>query len=239
MPINPVTYHGVVDIGNTSVKMAIFRNRRLEAFSQVSHEEWKEAWPVFSEQWEITKKVFSNVSDENWNPDQSWMEFLSPRAEGKIGKYQYGNNLGRDRVAAMLGGVGCVDSTHFLVVDLGSCVTYNWVNGSNFNGLAISPGRAMRWRAMHDYTSRLPLLSWSANPDFPLFSTEQNLWLGGHQSWIVEVLGMVDFFKSKYSIEEVLFTGSDAVYLKDFLTEKMQIIAHLNLVGMNNWLYEN
>ena len=50
---------------------------------------------------------------------------------------------------------------------------------------------------------------------------------------------MVDFFKSKYSIEEVLFTGSDAVYLKDFLTEKMQIIAHLNLVGMNNWLYEN
>jgi hypothetical protein len=40
-------------------------------------------------------------------------------------------------------------------------------------------------------------------------------------------------------IDEILITGSDAVYLKDFLTENMKIVEHLNLVGMNNWLYEN
>ncbi len=233
------TYHGVVDIGNTSVKMAVFRNREIDLFVQSSHSDWKNQWQALSSVRPIKKCVFSNVSDPQLGPGDGWMEFLSMGPSGRIGKYQFTGNLGKDRVAAMFGGISIVSATHFLVVDLGSCVTYNWVKDAELRGLAISPGRAMRWRAMHDYTARLPLLNASDKYEFNSFTTEDNLWMGGHQAWIIEVLGMIKFFQKLHPIDEILITGSDAVYLKDFLTEKMKIVEHLNLVGMNNWLYEN
>jgi type III pantothenate kinase len=239
MQSEETTYHGVVDIGNTSVKMAVFRNREIDLFVQSSHSEWVVKWQELSNMRPITKCVFSNVSEPQLSPEKGWIEFLSIGPLGRIGKYQFADHVGKDRVAAMFGGSSLVKATQFLVVDLGSCVTYNWAKEQDLIGLAIAPGRAMRWRAMHDYTARLPFINASDKNEFRLFTTEDNLWKGGHQAWLIEVLGMIAFFQKEYSIDEILITGSDAVYLKDFLTENMKIVEHLNLVGMNNWLYEN
>jgi hypothetical protein len=49
---------------------------------------------------------------------------------------------------------------------------------------------------------------------------------------------MCNLFLSDYPIKEIIFTGTDAVYLKDFLPQNAQIVEGLNLIGLKVWLDE-
>jgi type III pantothenate kinase len=149
--------------------------------------------------------------------------------------YQNPKSMGVDRLAAAIGATAFVKEKSVLIVDCGSCVTYTWLNHTQITGLAIAPGRLMRWKAMNAFTTNLPMI----NADQEVGngpSTEQNLWVGGHTGWLQEVLAMCKLFLSDYPIKEIIFTGTDAVYLKDFLPKNAQIVIGLNLIGLNVWL---
>jgi type III pantothenate kinase len=46
-----------------------------------------------------------------------------------------------------------------LVIGLGSAITYNYINKyKEFIGGGISPGMEMRFKSLHEYTARLPLV---------------------------------------------------------------------------------
>ncbi len=64
---------------------------------------------------------------------------------------------------------------HNLVIGLGSCITYNFVNKYHeFIGGSISPGMEMRFKSLHYYTAKLPLVE--ADWNFPLlgYDTKTN-----------------------------------------------------------------
>src|SRR4029077_4782248 len=84
--------------------------------------------------------------------------------------------IGADRLALVAGAVHFYPRRHNLIIGLGSCVTYNFVNKFNeFLGGGISPGLEMRFRAMNEFTAKLPLVKPDAN--FPLigYDTRTNL----------------------------------------------------------------
>jgi type III pantothenate kinase len=86
------------------------------------------------------------------------------------------NTIGVDRLALVAAAVKYFPNKNNLVISLGSCITYNFVNQYHqFLGGAISPGMEMRFKSMHDYTSKLPLVEKDWNLPLIGYDTKTNL----------------------------------------------------------------
>ena len=74
-------------------------------------------------------------------------------------KYNTPSTLGKDRLAAAIGGKLYYTDKNLLVVCAGTCITYDFITADNiYLGGAISPGLLMRFKALNIFTSGLPLL---------------------------------------------------------------------------------
>ena len=64
-----------------------------------------------------------------------------------------------DRIALVAGAVLKFPNKNVLVIDAGTCITYDFIDANNnYYGGAISPGLKMRYKALHEFTEKLPLL---------------------------------------------------------------------------------
>ena len=67
--------------------------------------------------------------------------------------------LGMDRIALVSGSVYHYPDNNVLIIDAGTCVTYDFITSKNeYLGGAISPGIRMRYRSLNNFTANLPLL---------------------------------------------------------------------------------
>jgi len=81
-----------------------------------------------------------------------------------INKYMTPSTLGVDRLALMAGAVNQFPKENVLVIDAGSCITYDFVNTrSEYFGGSISPGIEMRYKSVNSFTANLPLLNKTEN----------------------------------------------------------------------------
>jgi type III pantothenate kinase len=100
-----------------------------------------------------------------------------------------------------------------LVVGLGTAVTYNFINKYNeFLGGGISPGMEMRFRALQDYTAKLPLVKKDWN--FPLigYDTRTNILSGVILGMAKEIDGTIDAYQERYGNFNAVLTGGDSTY---------------------------
>jgi type III pantothenate kinase len=137
--------------------------------------------------------------------------------------------VGADRLALSAAVVHFYPGKNNLVVGLGSCITYNFINKYNqFLGGSISPGLEMRFRAMHEQTALLPLIEKDWN--FPLigYDTKTNLLSGVIMGMAKEIEGIVEEYEKKYSNFNVVLTGGDCTYFERLLKKK--IFADPNLL---------
>ena len=70
--------------------------------------------------------------------------------------YDTPQTLGRDRIASAVGAHFLFPSEDLLIIDAGSCITYDLLINNSFEGGIISPGFKMRLKAMHEMTEQLP-----------------------------------------------------------------------------------
>src|SRR5690606_16477353 len=78
--------------------------------------------------------------------------------------YKTPETLGMDRLAGVCGAVQLFPGFNSLVIDVGTCVTYDFVDRQlQFHGGGISPGLNMRFEAVHTFTASLPLVSPAAS----------------------------------------------------------------------------
>ena len=120
-------------------------------------------------------------------------------------------------------------AVHNLVIGLGTCITYNFVNRNHeFLGGGISPGMEMRFRSLQTYTAKLPLVTKDWN--FPLigYDTRTNILSGVILGMAREIDGTIDLYHEKYRNLNVLLTGGDSTYFAHHLKKK--IFADLNLI---------
>jgi type III pantothenate kinase len=72
--------------------------------------------------------------------------------------YATPETLGYDRLAAAVGAAAMFPGKNVLIVDFGTAITYDIVTAAGeFLGGNISPGAALRFRALHEGTGALPL----------------------------------------------------------------------------------
>ncbi len=120
-------------------------------------------------------------------------------------------SLGVDRLANAVGASALFPGRAVLVIDLGSCITYDLVDGSGrYLGGAISPGMHMRLRAMNRFSARLPLVDATAPSPAIGTSTEGSLLAGMHHGIAHELNGWVAACAARHGDLAVILTGGDA-----------------------------
>lgn len=194
----------LVDIGNTSTKMALAENGRFELIdaSQLPSGV-TDAWVSVSG----NPSIIDKLEDMGVSVHQ-----LSANSDLPIHiDYATPSTLGPDRIASAcaawsLCGNACV------VIDAGTCITVDYVDSSGtFAGGAILPGIYMRNKAMHNFTSRLPLINID-NRDLVYTgkSTHDSLWAGVATATKFELEGFVAYYRQHGGVDKVYVTGGDA-----------------------------
>jgi type III pantothenate kinase len=142
--------------------------------------------------------------------------------------------VGADRLALCAAAVRFYPGQNNLVIALGSCITYNFINQYHqFLGGAISPGMQMRFKSMNEYTAQLPLVK-ADDGDFfwqyPIlgYDTRTNLQSGVLAGISFEIAGFIEFYEKRYGNFNVVLTGGDALHFARDL--KSSIFADLNFL---------
>lgn len=194
----------LVDIGNTSTKMALAENGRFELIdASCIPAGVSDAWvSVSGNPSEIDLLVAKGIS----------VHRLSAQSDLPIAiDYDTPSTLGPDRIAAACAAWSLCEKA-CVVVDAGTCITIDYVDRcGTFSGGAILPGICMRNRAMHNFTSRLPLINID-NRDLVYTgkSTDDSLWAGIATAVKFEIEGFVSYYREHGGVDNVYVTGGDA-----------------------------
>lgn len=130
--------------------------------------------------------------------------------------------IGADRLALSAAAVHFYPGKNNLVIALGSCITYNFINQYNqFIGGGISPGMDMRFKAMHIFTAKLPDVKKDWN--FPLigYDTKTNMQSGVIAGMAFEIDGFINAYAAKYGNFNAVLTGGDTSYFAGQLKNKI------------------
>jgi len=141
--------------------------------------------------------------------------------------------IGADRLALVVAAVTLFPGKNNLVIGLGSAITYNYINkDKEFIGGGISPGMEMRFRSLHEYTAKLPLVK--ADWNFPLagYDTRTNILSGVILGMAKEIDGIVDAYQEKYDNFNVLMSGGDSAYFTRHLKSKIFADPYLIYKGL-------
>jgi type III pantothenate kinase len=226
------------DFGNTRLKYAIFEDRELKEVLVLPDAQPGTIENVL-EQHHPDKTILSSVikhdpAIETVLATHSNFHQLSYQSKlpvsTPVGKPE---TIGADRLALVVAAVDLYPKQHSLVIGLGSCITFNFINKFNeFLGGSISPGLEMRFKAMHEYTAQLPLIKPDAN--FPLvgYDTRTNILSGVILGMSKEIDGIVDEYVLKYSNFNVLLTGGDMAFFVPHIKNKIFADPYLIYKGL-------
>jgi type III pantothenate kinase len=222
------------DFGNTRLKCAVFEG---EVFAEEISLADDNVTTIESllEQYQPTDTILSSVIQHNESIEglldaKTHFHKLSHLSKVNfttaVGKPQ---TIGADRLALIAAAVHFYPGKNNLVIGLGSCITYNFINQNNiFIGGAISPGMEMRFKAMHDHTAFLPIVQKDWNFPVIAYDTKTNLQSGVIAGMTFEIDGFIDYYRQKYGNFNVVLTGGDSAYFAGQLKNK--IFADLNFL---------
>ena len=215
------------DFGNTRKKVAVFKKKQIETVL-VLEEDSTAAINELIGKYKPTKSILSSVIDHNVAIEEvlaaatqfhklshlTKVAFTTP-----VGKPE---SIGADRLALCAAAVKYYPKKNNLVIGMGSCVTYNFINKYHeFVGGAISPGLEMRLKAMHQFTAKLPLVKADSNVPLIGYDTSTNLLSGAVLGLAREMDGFIDDYRQKFRNFNVLLTGGDLVHLASHLKNKI------------------
>lgn len=215
------------DFGNTLKKVAIFKENELILVQNIVIEDEKSIIDVLIK-FSPAKSILSSVVDHNpgiENIISSKTSFKKLSANTSLPfttPVSKPETIGSDRLALAAAAVTLFAGKNNLIVALGSCITYNFINYKNeFLGGSISPGLEMRLRSLHTFTAKLPLIEpeWQ----FPLigFDTKTNILSGVIFGITKEIEGIIDEYERRFNNFNVVLTGGDSPYFAQHLKNKI------------------
>jgi type III pantothenate kinase len=237
----------VIDIGNSRTKFSIFNPSGLMMTATDTHfgpESVKllcEEFPALSRViLSSTKDYGADLQEFLFSRFTLFIELNENTPIPLINRYKTPETLGKDRLAGAVGASGLFPETNLLIIDAGTALTFDIVTEEGvYLGGNISPGLEMRFKSLHHFTGRLPLVGDKLS--FPIWgdTTETAIRAGVQNGILFEVEAYIDHFKKFYKKNQVILTGGD---LKFFETKvKNSFFVHSNLVstGLNRILEYN
>lgn len=235
-----------IDIGNTLTKIHFFENNEWIKKSIFSNEEEKAIYETIKSI-NSEKTIISSVSKFGDELAKSLTNSLILNHKTKLPfkiKYKTPKTLGIDRIALTAGAHHFFPNQNCLIIDLGTCITYDFLNSKNeYLGGAISPGMAIRLQSLNNYTSKLPLIKLDSiiNNKVNLIgeSTEESIASGIFYGIFAELNGMINKYQENYKDLTVLMTGGDSDFFALHLKNKIFANSNLQAIGLNHILNYN
>ena len=153
--------------------------------------------------------------------------------------YSSPQTLGTDRIAMAVGVVCEMGVKDALVVDMGSAITFDSVEGGIFRGGNISPGVAMRFRALHEFTAKLPLCQKREVAEAFGSTTVEAIEQGVMQGVLHEIKGYVEQVSKKNCKKNIIFCGGDAESFVNRIKNAIFAPRKLMFTGLNTILEYN
>ncbi len=155
--------------------------------------------------------------------------------------YDTPRTLGADRVAAAVGAQRQFPGTDILILDAGTCLKADLLTADGiFRGGAISPGLAMRFRALEAFTGRLPLVALASEPaadalpPWPGSSTAASIQAGVARGLMAEAAAFVVEAAARYPGLRVVLSGGDARWL----AQGLPLLLPTHLTGSRTFALE-
>ena len=209
-----------IDIGNTKTKVAVFDREQLvehivfECFSKGDIDDLVLRFESFD------SVIISSV---NANEEIRIADLLDEigikycllsyklRLPFEI-DYHTPETLGKDRIAALAGAYAIGGEGNYLVIDCGTCNTYDLLVDGHFVGGNIAPGIQMRLDAMHHFTAALPQCFIENaqcimhNAQLGL-TTHSAILSGAYWGIVHEINGYIERYSREYDGLNVILTG--------------------------------
>ena len=215
------------DFGNTRLKAGVFEGDEFSEEIILPNDELKTLGALLEVQ-QPDRTILSSVIDHNRAiedllAERTHFHLLSHHTRVNfttpVGKPE---SIGADRLALSAAAVHFFPGKNNLVIGMGSCITYNFINQYHeFIGGSISPGMDMRFRAMQAFTAKLPLVETDWN--FPLlgYDTKTNMQSGVIAGISYEIAGFIESYASRYDNFNAVLTGGNTPYFARQLKKKI------------------
>ena len=233
----------IVDIGNTNTKLALFvKNEMKESFLNDT---------AIAEILQRKSVKHCIVSRTGANPELEARIrkkkintlYFTPRLKIPLKiLYKTPETLGNDRIAGAVAASNIFPKQNILKIDFGSCITYDFVNTKGeYTGGGISPGMMMRFKALHGYTQKLPLVDPMETKIFHLVGTDTP---SSIRSGVIfgiknEVLGIINEYELRFGAVKIVATGGDEGLFVTLLEKEIFARPFLVAEGLNAILNYN
>jgi type III pantothenate kinase len=233
----------VVDYGNSAAKVGIFDHQNLmEKYTLPTADSVKDFFIKTSAANVIVSSVNTEAAEVlSWvKPDAKKFILHHTLPLPIRNLYATPATLGADRLAGVCGARQLFPLEPCLVIDAGTCITYDFIDADgNYHGGSISPGLMMRFKAVHTFTAKLPLVT--PKVDIPLTgnSTETSIQSGVVNGMLAEIEGIILQYTKKFGDVRVILCGGDALFFENQLKASIFASPELVLIGLNSILNYN
>jgi type III pantothenate kinase len=227
-----------LDFGNTRMKCGVFVDGEF-LDEQILENDHEDTIRALLDRFQPSRTILSSVIHHNPRMEEllratTHFHLLNHQSKvpvtTPVGKPE---TIGADRLALVVAAATLFPGKNNLVIGLGSAITYNYVNkNKEFIGGGISPGMEMRFKSLHEYTAKLPLVK--ADWNFPLagYDTRTNILSGVILGMAKEIDGIIGAYQEKYDNFNVLMSGGDSTYFSRHLKSKIFADPYLIYKGL-------
>jgi len=236
----------IIDIGNTSAKLAVFERDTIKEVIRTSNHSL-DGLPALCDKYPIRRGIVSSVITlgEPVLAQLKSLPFPMVRFTHETpvpvkNLYKTPETLGVDRLAAVIAAYTSQPNRPSLVIDAGTCITYDFIDEhGQYHGGNISPGVEMRFKALHSFTDKLPLVE--ENGETPPYgqSTETAIRSGVIRGIEFEISGYIQQLQKNYPSLLVFLTGGNEISFDTKLKSGIFADGFLVLRGLNRILEHN
>jgi type III pantothenate kinase len=235
----------IADIGNTTSRLALYEGRQKISVKRIDGINLAGLESILTSN-KIERAIVSSVIQlpefvlDMLNRSIPSLHILSHKTNLPFKtEYETPWTLGTDRIAAIAGAYRLFPGKNVLVIDAGTAITIDLLSGKTFKGGNISPGISMRFRALNQFTARLPLITHAQEYSFPGRNTRDAITGGVITGVIYEINEYIRTFEEKHPGIKVIFTGGDGRMLREKVNYPAEYLPDIVIDGLNYILEYN
>ena len=213
----------IIDIGNTNIKLAVFEKKNIIKkyiyksiqeidLSPILSRFYKIKYILFCGQNKSLNKHLNNIINDKSVKIFYWdniSKFMIDIEYDKI------DSLGYDRIGGSIGALFTFPNfKNHLIIDIGTCITYDIVSNKIYKGGQISPGINLRLKSLSGVNSKLPNLKFQEPYKFLGKSTFESIQSGVFFGIYDEIISRILYYNNKFKNLNTVITGGDSVFFK-------------------------
>lgn len=237
-----------IDRGNSKEKFAVWCENKIIEHGTCEVLD-RDLLRTLTDKYDLTEIAFVSVkSKEN---DEKFVDLLQEfkgvglykfEREDRlpfVNSYKDRQSVGLDRLACIAGAY-TLFGPNILVVDAGTCITYDYLSANKeYRGGSISLGFQTKYRALHNFTANLPLLSSIKPVSLCCNTTKECMISGVVNGTLFEVEKTIEQYRKAYEGVKIVITGGDAEFIHENIALKTEVEENIIFYGLKTILELN